>query len=262
MMLGVAERVWQAVAALELPALAGFTVEVLPQVDSTNTELMRRARAGQTEPTLLVAQQQTAGRGRVGRVWASAAGDSLTFSLGLPLAPHDWQGLSLVVGISVAESLHAGVQLKWPNDLWWQGRKLAGILIETASAGALRYAVIGVGINIRTRPADGLRTPPAWLQELVPDADAAQALQRVAAPLLQDVLTFAEHRFAPFAARFAARDALRDQSVELVETPGGVQHGSAHGVDTTGALLVHTSSGMQRITSAEVSVRPRSSPLS
>jgi BirA family transcriptional regulator, biotin operon repressor / biotin---[acetyl-CoA-carboxylase] ligase len=252
---GVAEQIWQAVAALEQPALVGFTVEVLPEIDSTNTELMRRARAGQLEPTLLVAQQQTAGRGRVGRTWLSAPGDSLTFSLGLALSPHDWQGLSLVAGVSVAESLHADVQIKWPNDLWWQGRKLAGILIETASVGAQRYAVIGVGINIRARTGDGLRTPPAWLQEALPDVDAAAALLRVALPLLRNALLFEEHGFAPFALRFAARDALRDLPVQL--SGGETAQGSAHGVDGSGALLVHTSLGMQRITSAEVSVRPQ-----
>ena len=105
-----AEAIWQAVA----PQLPGFTVEVLPRIDSTNTELMRRARAGRGEPTLLVAEQQTAGRGRLGRDWhsglegvpADTGGDlpSLTFSLGMPLAPGSWSGLSLAVGVSVAEN--------------------------------------------------------------------------------------------------------------------------------------------------------------
>jgi BirA family transcriptional regulator, biotin operon repressor / biotin---[acetyl-CoA-carboxylase] ligase len=90
---------------------------------------------------------------------------------------------------------------------------------------------------------------------LQPDLDAAAALQRVASPLLHDVLLFAEHGFAPFALRFAARDALRDLPVQL--SGGETAHGTAHGVDGDGALLVHTSSGMQRITSAEVSVRPQ-----
>eukprot|EP01034_Spumella_vulgaris_P035364 gene35364-43606_t len=102
---------------------------------------MRRARAGQTEPTLLVAEQQTAGRGRLGRVWQSDVGASLMLSLGLPLAPKDWSGLSLAVGVSVAESLQPTlpplqpghsprIGLKWPNDLWLSGdRKLGGILV-------------------------------------------------------------------------------------------------------------------------------------
>jgi BirA family biotin operon repressor/biotin-[acetyl-CoA-carboxylase] ligase len=102
-----AEAIWQAVAPLE----EGFTVEVLPQIDSTNTELMRRARAGRAEPVLLVAENQTAGRGRLGRGWSSSPADSLTFSLGLPLAPADWSGLSLAVGASLAESLHPEVRL-------------------------------------------------------------------------------------------------------------------------------------------------------
>lgn len=272
-----AEAIWEAVA----PVLPDFSVEVLPQIDSTNSELMRRARAGRIEPVLLVAESQTAGRGRLGRDWQSgqtgmsAAGpphgaraptggsaahaaasvgalSSLTFSLGLPLAPPDWSGLSLAVGVSVAESLHPDIGLKWPNDLWWQDRKLAGILIETAAVGAQRYAVIGVGINIAPRDATGLATPPAWLQALEPAIDAPGALARLAAPLVQAVKAFEVMGFAPFQARFAARDALRDRGVTLSD--GTV--GTAHGVDGTGALLVHTALGMKQITSSEVSVRP------
>jgi BirA family transcriptional regulator, biotin operon repressor / biotin---[acetyl-CoA-carboxylase] ligase len=250
---GSAETIWQAVMAMGLPSLAGFSVEVLPEIDSTNTELMRRARAGQTEPTLLVAEQQTGGRGRLGRNWASAQGSSLTFSLGLLLQPQAWDGLSLAVGTSVAGSLHAGIQLKWPNDLWVQGCKLAGILIETAAVGTQRYAVVGIGINITPRPADGLSTPPACLQSLLPHTNAAQALVGVAAPLLRDLLLFEREGFAPFATRFAARDALCGREVRLSD---GMQ-GSAQGVDGQGALLVHTLAGLQRVTSAEVSVRPR-----
>ncbi|WP_021026749.1 hypothetical protein, partial [Comamonas sp. B-9] len=96
-----AEAIWEAVE----PQLPGFTIEVLPSIDSTNTELMRRARAGRQEPILLVAEQQTAGRGRMGKPWRSEVGDSLLMSLGLPLAPADWSGLSLAVGVSVAQSL-------------------------------------------------------------------------------------------------------------------------------------------------------------
>ena len=131
-----AEVIWESVVT-DHP---GFSVEVLAQIDSTNSELMRRARAGRLEPVLLVAEQQTAGRGRLGRQWfsgteTSVAASSLTFSLGLPLAPQNWSGLSLAVGLSIAQSLHPDLRLKWPNDIWWHGRKLAGILLETASQG-------------------------------------------------------------------------------------------------------------------------------
>jgi len=248
-----AEAIWEAVA----PQLPGFTVEVLPEIDSTNSELMRRARAGASEPVLLVAEQQTAGRGRLGRGWVSQAGESLTFSLGLSLAPADWAGLSLAVGVALAESLHPKVQLKWPNDLWIADRKLGGILIETASfadaaAGARRYAVVGVGLNILPRPAQGLSTPPAALAELLPQLQAGDALLRLAQPLVAALQAFESFGFAPFQARFQALDALRDRAVTLSD--GTV--GTAHGVTEAGALLVHTAAGMQTVTSSEVSVRP------
>ncbi len=304
------EQIRQALAA----HLPGFRVEVLTQVDSTNSELMRRARDGQMEPVLLVAEQQTAGRGRLGRQWFSGEGtsvgasfaagppqgetapsglspaapalpaqggtgrrvdalevglfsavrkatsvgaiSSLTFSIGLPLAPRDWSGLSLAVGLSVVQSLHPELRLKWPNDVWWHARKLAGILIETASFGENRYAVVGVGVNIKPRASTGLATPAAWLEELLPAVDASQALLRIAAPLLQTIKTFEQHGFAQFQAGFAERDALRGLSVALSDGRVGV----AQGVDGTGALRLHTAQGPQKITSAEVSVRPLSPP--
>lgn len=264
-----AEAIWQAVA----PSLPGFTVEVLPLIDSTNSELMRRFRAaGPTaaEPVLLVAEQQSAGRGRMGRSWQSQAGDSLLFSLGLPLQPADWSGLSLAVGVSLADSLEpapAGtpaIRLKWPNDLWLTDsrgeRKLAGILVETASWGEQRYVVIGVGINIRplSLPAasaaagEAPALAPAALQELLPGLDVAQTLLRVAPPLVLAMLAFDRSGFAPVQSRFTARDALAGRALQLSD---GTQ-GSGSGVAKNGALLVHTASGMKEITSSEVSVRP------
>ena len=260
-----AEALWEAV----VPQLPGFTVEVLPQIDSTNTELMRRARAGQHEPTLLVAERQTAGRGRMGRVWdggsVGGAGElpSLMFSLGLPLAPRDWSGLSLAVGVSVAESLDPAVRLKWPNDLWLaDDRKLGGILVETASVTpappgdvAPRYVVMGIGINITPRTlADGggLSNRPAALQELVPGIDAPAALARVAAALVATVQAFEHGGFAPFQARFQARDVLQGRAVRLSDGTDGV----AQGVNPHGALRVATAQGIQTITSSEISVRP------
>ena len=256
-----AEALWQAIDP------------VLPQIDSTSSELMRRARAGLAAPTLLVAEEQTAGHGRMGRGWRSSGQASLTFSLGLVLNPADWQGLSLAAGLAVAESLHEGIALKWPNDLWQQGRKLGGILIETTAlpggadaGGAGRYVVIGIGLNIApaqqvlqalTHEPDApdapavSGVPPAWLQSLLPGITAPAALERVALPLVRAVQAFAHVGFAPFEARFAARDALAGQTVRLSD---GTQ-GQAEGVDATGALRVRTAAGVQRITSGEISVR-------
>ena len=253
-MIWPAEAIWEAVS----PLLPQFTVEVLPEIDSTNTELMRRARAGQVDPVLLVAQRQTAGRGRLGRQWfstdAACTGvlPSLTFSLGLPLTPRDWSGLSLAVGLSVAQSLHPALQLKWPNDIWFQSRKLAGILIETASLGAVRYAVIGVGINIEPRDGQGLSTPPASLTELIPGIAAPAALERVVESLVRAVQQFELHGFGPLRSAFHDRDLLYGHTVQCSDGLTGV----ARGVDEGGALMVHTESGLRKITSAEVSVRP------
>ena len=246
------------------PVLPGMAVEVLDEVDSTNTELMRRARAGRSDAVLLVAERQSAGRGRLGRPWHSddvqRTGGALTFSLGLPLAPRDWSGLSLAVGVAIADSLDAKgarLRLKWPNDLYLDDRKLGGILIETAwpqqAEGGARYVVIGVGINLAPRDAAGLSTPPAWLRELDDGVDAPTVLRQLAPPLIAAVLRFADAGFAPFAARFAARDALAGR--EVATSDGTV--GRVEGVAADGALLLRCAGGIVPITSNEVSVRPR-----
>jgi len=271
-MIWPAEDIWQSCVPL-LPAL---TVEVLKEVDSTNSELMRRARAGQTDSVFLVAESQTAGRGRLGRQWHAQAGDALTFSLGLMLHPADWSGLSLAVGLSVVESLDPqgalGLGLKWPNDIWvlhtpkhWT--KLAGILIETATTQKdARYCVIGVGINIAKPNAQDLSIPGIGLRDLSEEAaaktsateavfappTAPQALALIARPLLAAVLAFESKGFAPSQAAFQQRDVLRDMPVTLSDGRQGV----ARGVDNTGVLRVETPQGMQLINSAEVRVRP------
>lgn len=258
-----AENIWMQVQ----PRLPGFTVEVVPSIDSTNTELMRRARSGSMEPVLLVAETQTAGRGRLGKSWHSKPGQSLTFSLALPLRPVSWSGLSLVVGISLADSLGEQIKLKWPNDLWLDGRKLGGILVETAvpaavQSGEERVVVIGIGLNIARPAASALPAPapgqtlpsvaPAGLSEVRMGITAGEALETVVAPLVDDVLHFASVGFGAFADRFAKRDALAGQTVLLSD---GTQ-GLAAGVDAEGALQVQTAQGMRSVTSSEVSVRP------
>jgi BirA family biotin operon repressor/biotin-[acetyl-CoA-carboxylase] ligase len=259
-----AEDLWQAL----VPHCAGITVEVLPEIDSTNSELMRRARAGQTDPVLLLAETQTAGRGRLGRAWHGKAGDALTFTLGLMLKPADWSGLSLSVGLALARGLDPqgvlGLRLKWPNDLWvtrpdtpsgWG--KLAGILIETtlttpAEPQAARFCVVGMGVNLAPPVAADLSTAPVGLCELDPHASAGQALLRCAPAVLQTLLAFERAGFAPLQNAFHARDALNNAQVRLSDGRSGL----ACGVDAQGGLRVQTASGLEVVTSAEVSVRP------
>ena len=269
-----AEAIWEQIS----PILPNFTVEVLPEIDSTNTELMRRAKAGQVEPILLIAEKQTAGRGRLGREWhdltqRSETLPALTFSLGLPLSPLNWSGLSLAVGLSIATSLHADIGLKWPNDLWLNDRKLAGILIETCVAVNLvenqRYVVLGVGINIakpqisqdmdQALPGLQLRRPPAWLQELRPNTSAPEALLRIAPDLVKTLLVFAEQGFAPFQSRFHARDVLRHRQISVDDNLANVDNktsGIALSVNSNGELEIQTMHGKKTINSSEVSISP------
>ncbi|VWX59484.1 BirA family transcriptional regulator, biotin operon repressor / biotin-(acetyl-CoA-carboxylase) ligase [Burkholderiales bacterium 8X] len=241
----------------------GLQVEIADELDSTSSELMRRARDGRLQPTVLVARRQTAGRGRVGRAWHSGSADdasSLTFSIGLSMAPRDWSGLSLAAGVSVAESIDPakaiGLSLKWPNDLWVRDRKLGGILIETASPQPRqegRYLIVGIGINLGPREAADLRTSPAWLHEWRPDVSPGELLRTLAVPLLHDLQLFGARGFAAFADRYAERDALLGREVELSDGSRGVCEGVAWG----GELLLRTPQGLKEVASGELSVRPR-----
>jgi BirA family biotin operon repressor/biotin-[acetyl-CoA-carboxylase] ligase len=243
-------------------------VEVVDFIDSTNTELMRRGSAAHPAPTLLVALSQTAGRGRMGRAWQSQPGEGLTFSWGMHLAPADWSGLSLAVGLALAEALDPagqwGVRLKWPNDLCWSSagmlRKLGGILIETqmgaasAESPARRWCVVGVGLNLCTPHISSPGLAPVGWSEVtgVAAPHGSDILQACMAALVPAMQAFERHGFGPLAERFAQRDALRGQTVVLSDG----RSGTALGVDAQGALKVQTAQGLQSVHSAEVSVRP------
>ena len=246
--------------------LPGLRVEVAREIGSTNTALLERQRAGLDTPTLLVAEQQSAGRGRLGRSWWSEPGSTLTFSLGLALAPADWSGLSLAVGLAVAEALDGSapgtrIGLKWPNDLWLRGedRKLAGILIEAQAlrgqgAGAARWTVIGVGINIRPPQGAGgdFRSGYACLAELDASASAPSALQRVAPALLAALRQFQQQGLAPLLPAYAGRDVLAGRRVTA-----GDQQGRVLGIAPGGELRLRDDGGqVHLIASGEVSVRP------
>jgi len=291
-----AEALWEQLT----PQLPGLSVEVVARISSTNTALLERARivtppaeegdlaqvrrsvestafgrrAADLQPCLLVAEHQTHGRGRQGRVWQAAPGASLTFSLALPLAPKDWSGLSLAVGVALAEALDppgvspeggtagapAGhrIGVKWPNDLWLLdgqggGRKLGGILIETVAAGARRLAVIGVGLNVLPMSTSEVSTGYACLQEIDPTATAPGTLSRIARPLVEALRRFEREGFASFAQAFAARDMLFGRAV--LTTHPEVPEGVAAGLAPDGSLLVRTDQGLREVGSGEVSVR-------
>jgi len=246
---------------------------VLARCDSTNTALLERVRSETAQsygrrshdlrPCLLVAEQQSQGRGRMGRAWLSSAGGSLTFSLGLALDMTDWSGLSLAVGCAIAEALdplQAGqaprLQLKWPNDLWLDGRKLGGILIETVPAGAQRMVVIGVGLNVHALTAGEAFQPSqfgsgfAALDELQPGLSGPAVLARIAPALAELLGSFPRSGFAPWAPAYARRDLTLGRAVVA-----GALEGISRGVNASGELLIETSAGLQTVTGGEISLR-------
>ncbi len=249
------------------PVLPGCRVEALERVDSTNTRLLERLRSGDGAPVLLVAEDQTAGRGRRGRTWSSEPGASLTFSISAPLAGPHLAGLSLALGCAVAEALDpagAMLRLKWPNDVWLREaaaapgadgwRKLAGILVETAPCGHARHAVAGMGITIAVPRAGGpdARVPPGALQTLDAHWDAPAALLAVAPRAAAVLRDFPRLGFAAWREAFARRDLLAGAPLALSDGTTG----TGAGVADDGRLLVATASGQLAVESGDVSVRP------
>ncbi len=312
-----AEALWEQL----LPELPGLSVEVVARISSTNTALLERARvatdarevgelaqvrrstesqafgrrAADMQPCLLVAEHQTAGRGRQGRPWQAVAGSSLTFSLALPLCPPDWSGLSLAVGVALADALQPldsaqperapRVMIKWPNDLWLidanadakadanvdsgahanadagesrevVGRKLGGILIETVSSGSQRLAVIGIGINVLPMAMTTAEASTGFA--CLHELDAGVSAPQVLARVALP-LVVALHQFERSGfADFAERFAARDVLFQrrVTTTQPGLPEGVALGVSDSGALQVLTPAGVHAVSSGEVSVRP------
>ena len=251
--------------AIRAAAAPGSFIEVHAALDSTSSELLRRADHA-ADLTFVFAELQSAGRGRRGRVWLAPPALNLTFSV-LKHFEHGFaalSGLSLAVGVAVAETLAAAgvprLALKWPNDLQADGRKLGGILIELGGEflGPC-HAVIGVGINLRLPPALAAAAgqPVIDLAALcggTPPARNALAGQ-LAVALTQALEHFAARGFAPFAARYAALDALRDRALTVSGNRATFVAVGA-GVDARGALRVRRDSGeIECLDSAEITVR-------
>ncbi|HEY0953131.1 MAG TPA: biotin--[acetyl-CoA-carboxylase] ligase [Roseateles sp.] len=234
----------------------------LAECGSTNTEALAHLRDG-GGPLIVSAGRQTAGRGRLGRAWQSDDA-SLTFSVALTLpAELDLSGLSLTIGCTVADALDpAGdrIRLKWPNDLFLDGAKLGGILIETIPLpGERRGVVIGIGLNLRPLPADADRSAfasgHAALQTLDPAATAANTLDRLAPALRASLADFETLGFGPWQLAFSRRDLAAGRRVRV-----GAQSGIARGVSTCGELLLDTDTGLAHISGGELSLRLETSP--
>lgn len=255
------------IAALCRPAAQQVTVKVIQETGSTNADLLAGLET-LTAPTLLIAKSQTAGRGRAGRNWLSEPGKSLTFSLAWKFnAPvQALVGLPLATGVAIAEALamfNVTVRLKWPNDMLHEGRKLAGILIESASAGhaprEASWAVIGIGINMALdgKAVAAVGRPVAnipWLAELDQDMLLATLLSGLAEALVQ----FEHEGLTPFTQRWNALHAYSGKPVAILDNETVLHRGIAVGVDGIGRFLLDTAAGRIAVMAGDVSLRATS----
>ncbi len=239
-----------------------FDIDLLEQCDSSNARLLARAEAGAGSGSVIVAREQTAGRGRRGRAWLSAAEDSLTFSLLWRFsAGTSLSGLSLAVGLALARALEqmglTHLSLKWPNDLLLGEAKLAGVLIEVVP-GQLPAAVIGVGLNLRLPQAmpEDLRLRSAALEgQLQPLPSASRLLAKLLVELHALLEEFQAGGFSRLRDEWLEHHAYEQRPVQLSSDHAEPQSGICRGVDGDGALLLETSTGLQRIISGEISLR-------
>lgn len=227
-----------------------LSVQLFDEIDSTNAEALRQFKrldeAAHCSPTVLIANSQTAGRGRRGRAWVSKPGAGLYLSLmrSFALVPDDLQGLSLVVGMAVQTALTSlgarEICLKWPNDLVYHGRKLGGILLEIRQEADLCHVVMGIGINIdlATQEALSLDRPTVDLAEIMGEAVAKKTLcTALLNQLSQDIDQFMAQGFESFIVRWNEADYYLGERVSVEQ---GEHHmrGVSRGVDSTGALLL------------------------
>lgn len=248
----------------QLSAQAGLeSLQVAWQIASTNDALLCQPAPVQGARVLL-AEQQTAGRGRRGRHWTSPLAANLYLSLDRRFTAGlaGLSGLSLVAGIAVAEALRQhtrlDIRLKWPNDLWLAERKLGGLLVEGGSEpGGKARAVIGLGLNVRMPPAFAQHIDQAWV-DLAGALGQTPSRNALLVTLLEHLLpaleAFDAQGLKPFLSRWQALDGLAGRRIK-VKTAAGDFHAQVLGLAENGGLRVLAENGEQILHSAEVSVR-------
>jgi BirA family transcriptional regulator, biotin operon repressor / biotin---[acetyl-CoA-carboxylase] ligase len=244
------------------------SIEVVWSVGSTNTVLLSRTNPPNGFSEVMLAEYQTAGRGRRGRAWLAPPGGAVCLSLSWTFrdVPADLSALGLVIGVCELRALRelgvAEAKLKWPNDVLVDERKLGGILIELrAESGGPACVVIGIGLNIALGAPLLAKIAETGIAatDLVTAGLAASSRNTVAGALvdscIRGLLEFEREGLRPFMLDWRDADALRGRMVEVRGGAGEVQQGLARGVDLHGALLVETSQGLKKFVSGDVSVR-------
>jgi len=220
-------------------------------VDSTNERAKALAGSGAPHGTLATAGEQTAGRGRQGRTWAGLPGTAVLMSMIVRGLEERHALLPLTTAVAVCEAAEACARvrcaIKWPNDVWIDGRKLAGILVEARPQEG--WAVIGVGINVTTTTEDFPAELGGGATSLAIEApaDGQVSVDAVLAALLETLAARLQQDQDRILDEWRSRDALRGRQIAWT---GG--EGTAAGVDPSGALLVETSAGMVALEAGEV----------
>jgi len=239
-------------------------LEVLFEVDSTNTLLLGRPGPPAAVADVALAELQHAGRGRQGRRWISPFGASLALSLAWTFSDAALRDstLSLAVGVAVSRALGGlgarGILLKWPNDLWLADRKIGGVLVETKTSGDTAHVVVGVGLNLHLSEESRTLIGSAGLAALDEACPSPIARNALAAALLDQLLSmlplFERHGFEAFRDEWRSLDALRGRAARVSLAQGAVE-GIARGVDEDGGLLLESGGHLQKFMSGEASLR-------
>lgn len=241
-------------------------IQIFDEIDSTNSESIRQIQSGSIESRVVVASAQTAGRGRRGRQWLSPKNSGIYLSLTrrFSLESDALQALSLVTAISVLEALQElgakGLQLKWPNDVLFENKKLAGILLELQHQEAARFVVFGIGVNIELSAAsiDSIDRPVIDLNSIMAETPSrAILLAAVLNHLCCNLREYESSGFSSFEERWNSLDCYRMSNIEIQNGESRLI-GKSLGVDAGGSLLLQTTEGIQSINGGEVfpSLRP------
>ncbi len=247
------------VAAPELPP--AFTLIALDTVDSTNEEAKRRARDGAEDGTIVWAREQTAGRGRGDRDWASPRGNlycSVVTRPDCPLREAAQLGFAACLGVggglgSLVPPL-TELHYKWPNDVLLNGRKVSGILLETASRpeGGIDWLVVGVGINLASCPRDTAFPATSLADAGAGSVEAATALTAFCRHFLTWINRWLDEGFAPLRQAWLIRAKGVGEPIEARLGDGSTLAGVFEGLDERGALLLRTTGGVRTIDHGDV----------
>lgn len=238
-------------------------LDVLGSMDSTNNLAMQRAREGRGHGYVCLAEHQTAGRGRHGRQWVSPYGRNIYLSLCWRFAGGAavLEGLSLAVGVAIVRALSAngigGVQLKWPNDLLWREKKVAGVLLEMmGDASGECHVIVGVGLNVHMTEGEAGQIDQPWasLSAINPGISRNRLAMALINELIHLLSGYQDRGFAGLREEWESLNAYAGEAVEI-RAGDQVTRGVALGVNDAGALRLKTDDGEQLIVGGEASLR-------